>query len=255
MLVIKKAIGMLTSPGTLILVLLGYGCLRLVFSRGPGKKGLAWVGLGVACLYFFTTGPLPNFLMGRLEKGQQPVTTPENLSKLKYIVVLSAGLRATEGKPPTSRLDEASALRVAEGVRLFRLLAGAPILIMTGEGPFGDIGSRMAALAQSLGVPADKLIPANTAKDTYGNAREVRDWVKKEPFLLVTSAAHMPRSLMIFQKLGMKPVPAPGDFRHLTEFFKSDYLPSSHHLFNMDAAIHEYLGLAYLYLFPQRAGR
>jgi uncharacterized SAM-binding protein YcdF (DUF218 family) len=252
---IKKVIGVLTSPGTLILVLLGYGFVRLVFSRGPRKKGLVWVGLGLACFYFFTTGPLPNFFMGRLENGQQPVTTPQNLPNLKYIVVLSAGLRATEGKPPTSRLDETSALRVAEGVRLFRLLAGAPTLIMTGEGSFEDIGSRMAALAQSLGVPTDKLIPANTAKDTYGNAMEVRDLVKKEPFLLVTSAAHMPRSLGIFQKLGMKPIPAPGDFRHLAVFFRSDYLPSSYHFYNMEAAIHEYLGLAYLYLFPQRAGR
>lgn len=252
---IKKIIGLLTSPGTLVLLLLGYGLVRLACSRGPRKKGLIWVGLGAACFYLFTTGPLPNFLMGRLEQGQQPVTSVHQLPKIKYIVVLSAGLRLNEGAPPTSQLDEASAMRVAEGVRLFHLLSGVPTLIMTGAGHWWDAGSRMAAYAQAMGVPPDHLIPENTALDTYGNAMGVRDLVNQKPFLLVTSAAHMPRSLSIFQKLGMKPIPAPADFRHQTLFLGGDLLPSSYHLCSMDAASHEYLGSAYLHLFPRRAGK
>ena len=112
----------------------------------------------------------------------------------------------------------------------------------------------MAALAQSLGVPPDRLVPANEAKDTYGNAMEVKPLVKNQPFLLVTSASHLPRSLKIFRKLGLKPLPAPGDFRFIKQYTLADYLPSGPNLVNMDLAIHEYLGLAYVTLFPSRAG-
>jgi uncharacterized SAM-binding protein YcdF (DUF218 family) len=254
MFAIKKIIGILAAPGIIVLLLLGYGILRLTFSRGPRKKGLVWIGLGVVCFYFFTTTPLPNYLMGRLENRLEPVTSTQNLSGLKYIVVLSGGLRPNEGLPPTSRLEESSAMRVVEGVRLFHLWSDDPVLIMTGAGPFEDLGSRMVAFAQSLGVPPEKLTPENQAKDTYGNAMGVRALVKNQPFLLVTSAAHLSRSLRIFQKLGMKPIAAPGDFRFVKYFSIGDYVPSGGNLTNMELAIHEYLGLAYLTLFPGRAG-
>ena len=255
MFAIKKIIGMLTDPGVIVLLLLGGGFLRLVFNRGPKKKGVVWIGLGVLCFYLFTTAPLPNYLLRRLESGQKPVTAAENLAGIRYVVVLSGGLRPNEGVPPTSQLEESSAMRVAEGVRLFHLLPDPPTLIMTGNGPFGDLGDRMAALAQSLGVPPDKLLAENQARDTYGNAVGVRDLVKNQPFLLVTSAVHMPRSLGIFQKLGMKPVPAPGDFRFIKFYSVADYVPAGRNLVTMEIVIHEYLGLAYLNLFPSRAGK
>ena len=116
------------------------------------------------------------------------------------------------------------------------------------------MGRRMVAFAESLGVPPDKLIPENHAKDTYGNAVGVRPFVKDQPFLLVTSAVHLPRSMGIFQKLGMKPIPAPGDFRYSRYYFLSDFFTSGNNLTNMEAVIHEYLGLTYLRLFPGRAG-
>ena len=250
--VLKKIVGMVTSPGVIVLLLVGYGLVRLVLSRG--KKGVAWVGLGLGCFYAFATAPLPNYLMGRLENGLVPVTSTQGLAGVKYIVVLSGGLRDNEGLPPTSQLEETSTLRVAEGVRLFHLMADDPVIIMTGQGPYHDLGTRMAALAQSLGVPPDRLVAANEAKDTYGNAMEVKPLVKNQPFLLVTSASHLPRSLKIFRKLGMKPLPAPGDFRFSKQYTLADYLPSGPNLVNMDLALHEYLGLAYVTLFPSRAG-
>lgn len=254
MYILKKIIGLLTEPGTVILLLLLYGTLRLAFSRGAKRKGLGWIALGVVCFYVFTTAPLPNYLLGTLERRQEPLTAIKNPQEIKYIVVLSGGMRMSEGMPPTSLLDESSSLRVTEGVRLFHLLADAPVLIMTGAGPFRDVGSRMVAFARSLGVSPEKLIPENQAKDTYGNAMGVREIVKDQPFVLVTSAVHMSRSLSIFRKLGMKPIPAPGDFRFAQFYSLGDFFPAGDHLTNMEAVIHEYLGLAYLSLFPGRAG-
>jgi uncharacterized SAM-binding protein YcdF (DUF218 family) len=252
---IKKGVGLLTEPGIIVLLLLLYGFCRVLISRGAGKKGWLSLGLGLTCFYLFTTAPLPNYLLGILESRYQPVSARPDLSEIRYIVVLSSGLRLNDALPPTSQLDEASAFRVMEGVRLFHLMSGAPTLIMTGQGFFGDMGTRMAAFAESLGVPPEKLIAENQALDTHGNAVGVEPVVKNSPFLLVTSAAHMPRSMIIFQKLGMKPLAAPGDFRQITYFIFTDFLPSGKNLTGMESAVHEYLGLAYLYLFPARAGK
>jgi len=251
---IKKIIGHITDPATIVLLFLGYGFLRLLFSRGSRKRGLGWVGLGLLCFYLFTTAPLPNYLLHTLESRYEPVTATQKLPDVHSIVVLSAGMRLNKAVPPTSQLDESSALRVVEGVRLFHIMSGAPALIMTGSGLWEDLGTRMAAFAQSLGVPPEKLIPENHAKDTYGNAMGVRPLVKDQPFLLVTSATHLPRAMLIFQKLGMKPIPAPGDYRYSRYYVLGDFFPSGHNLTDMEAVIHEYLGLAYLYLFPGRAG-
>jgi uncharacterized SAM-binding protein YcdF (DUF218 family) len=251
---IKKFIGVITDPGTIVLLLLGYGFLRLLLSRGDRKRGLGWIGLGLLCFYLFTTAPLPDYLLKTLESRYEPVTAPQKFPDIHYIVVLSGGMRFNDAVPPTSQLDESSALRVAEGIRLFHLLSGSPALIMTGSGPWQDMGTRMAAFAEGLGVPPEKLIPENRAKDTYGNAAEVKALVKNQPFFLVTSAVHMSRSMGIFQKLGMKPIPAPGDFRFASHYLLSDFFPSGKYLTSMEAVVHEYLGLAYLHLFPGRAG-
>jgi len=60
------------------------------------------------------------------------------------------------------------------------------------------------------------VIPEPNSRDTFESAREVgkilerRGWRR---YLLVTSARHMPRSLMVFARLAREPIPAPGDFR------------------------------------------
>jgi uncharacterized SAM-binding protein YcdF (DUF218 family) len=252
---IKKFIGIITDPGTIVLVLLAYGFWRLLLTRGSRKTGLGWMGLGLLCFYLFTTAPLPNYLLKTLEARYEPVTATQKFPDMKYIVVLSGSLRFNKAVPPTSQLDESSALRVAEGIRLFHLMSETPVLIMTGSGPWEDMGSRMAAFAESLGVPPEKLIPENRAKDTYGNAQEVRTLVKNQRFFLVTSAVHLPRAMLIFQKLGMKPIPAPGDLRYASSYVLHDFFPSGKNLTSLEAVIHEYLGLAYVHLFPGRAGK
>jgi hypothetical protein len=64
---IKKIIGIITDPDTIVLLLLGYGFLRLLTARGSRKRGLGCIGLGLLCFYLFTTAFLPNYLLKTLE--------------------------------------------------------------------------------------------------------------------------------------------------------------------------------------------
>jgi len=76
----------------------------------------------------------------------------------------------------------------------------------------------------------------------------VKEIVGKDKFILVTSAAHMPRAMGLFRKQGMEPIPAPTDYMageregglRLGMFF-----PSAGSLEKAGSAIHEYLGMVW----------
>ncbi len=250
----KKCLGFLLAPETVIFVLLIYGLLKLIGSGQSKRSGVTWIFLGIICLYFFSTAPLPGLLLSPLESLCKPLEQVKNTGEIKYIVVLSGDQRHIPAAPPTSRLGATTALRVVEGIRLFHQFQTPPPLIMSGSGSF-PVAQDMVAFAHSLGVPADKLIAETNSLDTHGNAREVKRLVQDAPFILVTSASHLPRAMFIFQTLGMRPIPAPADFNVPENYTLSDFFPSGGYITKMSTAVHEYLGLAYLKLFPQRAGK
>ena len=71
--------------------------------------------------------------------------------------------------------------------------------------------------------------------------------VRDAPFVLVTSASHMPRAMGMFRKLGMHPIPGPTGHRikdsqgpHPSSFF-----PHASNLLRSETVFHEYLGMAW----------
>jgi uncharacterized SAM-binding protein YcdF (DUF218 family) len=65
----------------------------------------------------------------------------------------------------------------------------------------------MAEIAQTMGVPASAILQDPDSHNTYQNAVNVRKILDakgiKGPVLLVTSAMHMTRSLLIFKRQGI----------------------------------------------------
>ena len=92
-----------------------------------------------------------------------------------------------------------------------------------GKGP--SEAADMAELLATMGVPTTAMLQDPSSLTTRENAVNVQqimaaNGIKK--ILLVTSALHMPRSLLIFQKLGMAAIPAPTDF----SIVRSDTAPT-----------------------------
>jgi uncharacterized SAM-binding protein YcdF (DUF218 family) len=74
--------------------------------------------------------------------------------------------------------------------------------------------------------------------------------VGSRKFILVTSAAHMPRAVALFKKHGRQPIPAPADYR-VKEAQGADpnrVFPQAIPLCWAQIAWHEYLGLAWAWL-------
>ncbi len=97
----------------------------------------------------------------------------------------------------------------------------------------------------------EDVIGEENSRDTFESALETRKILAQrgwKRYLLVTSAMHMPRSMLVFSELVPVPIAAPGDFSigkfELTPF---DFFPNEAVAPKLSATIHEYLGLANYY--------
>jgi len=95
-----------------------------------------------------------------------------------------------------------------------------------------------------LGVLNEDIIIQDSPKDTIEEAIEVEKIVKDEPFILVTSASHMTRAMIIFKKHNLNVIPIPTAFE-VEDLSSEDYL-SVKELKKTQLAIHEYIGIAWL---------
>ncbi len=161
----------------------------------------------------------------------RPLLVAEDVRRRPFIVVLCGGCRYS------GQLSEATSARVEHGVRLFRR-GLAPRLILSGGrwAPHRPAcAPRMKALALSLGMLSEQVIVEGGSSRTAENAREVARLLRAHgasAILLVTSALHMRRAKLCFEKQGVEVSCAatPGQ-GHEALFAKE--------------VLHEYLGLAY----------
>lgn len=231
-------------PIFLGLVLCGLVLLRI----GWRRAGLRVVVGGVLLLVLASWWPVAEGLLAPLENRYPPVTDLAALDGVTAVVVLGGGWRPKPGWPISSQLNESSAIRLFEGVRLLRALPEARLIVSGGtrrtDRP--PVAQGYAQAARELGAPAARIAILDTPVDTAQEAYAVRAALGTgQRFVLVTSASHMPRAVRHFQRVGLDPIPAPT--QHLTGRLKREWLefwiPSADHLRKTERAVYEYLGL------------
>jgi len=147
------------------------------------------------------------------------------------IVLLGGGMGADADECANAEMF-ANADRVWHAARLYR--AGkAPLVICTSK----DTPTTTAPLLRDLGVPAEAIACIEEPRNTEEEGRFVAAAISgggadsgRPRILLVTSAWHMRRSLLMFRKAmgdGVEVIPAPCDYEattNLREGFKLDWL-------------------------------
>ncbi|MDI6688596.1 MAG: ElyC/SanA/YdcF family protein, partial [Desulfobacterales bacterium] len=108
----------------------------------------------------------------------------------------------------------------------------------------------MADIAKLLGIEENRMVLEGLSRDTKDQARLIHKTVGDERFILVTSAFHMLRSMALFQKLGMKPIPAPTDYmvKEIQGISPHIFFPNADSLQKMERVFYEYLGLGWAWL-------
>lgn len=138
--------------------------------------------------------------------------------------------------------------RAWEAVRLYHQVKNAKI-ITSGYSMHDRVSDAYKAsrLLIEAGVDPSDIMMQEDVKDTREEAERMKERVGERPFLLVTSAYHMPRSMRLFQEEGLKPIAAPGDFNDRSEDSIWSLFQAKH-LQKTERAFHEYIGLLWSYL-------
>lgn len=198
---------------------LGLTCLLLLVALVTLWKRPQWaaVAIALALIYLLlgSNGTVADGLVRSLEWRHLP---KQELPKADAIVVLGGAIRSATPPRPWVEVGEEGD-RLLYGVKLYQE-GKAPYLIFSGGridwrmgGPpeSGD----MAILAEAMGVPRSAMLEDPASLNTYENAVNVKKILEDRNLrrvLLVTSAMHMPRSLLIFKQLGIEAIAAPTDF-------------------------------------------
>jgi uncharacterized SAM-binding protein YcdF (DUF218 family) len=224
----------------------------LIFWRRPWARKLLLatflLTLSLHC------GPVNYALRYPLESRYTPLIDPRKTFPYDAIVVLTGGMTPASGLIPFPTIDEFMFRRLDEAWRLYRIQP-KPIIVSGGHvNPFtADKNENKIARDYLIrwGVPKNEVIGEDRSRDTFESAVEVQKLLNNKGwkrYLLVTSAIHMPRSMLVFTALVSEPIPAPGDFS-LSEFQLTplDFFPNENVARKLFITIHEYLGLANYY--------
>jgi uncharacterized SAM-binding protein YcdF (DUF218 family) len=122
--------------------------------------------------------------------------------------------------PSTDRLVEISILYKSQKIKKIIISGGSVYKNRPKEADF------LYKELLLLGIPKEDLIIENQSRTTFENAlytkRTVEALKMKPPFVLVTSAMHIPRAQRVFAKAGLPVVAFPSDYRVLDKNFDVD---------------------------------
>jgi len=239
---LSKLLDLLLAPLTWALLLL----LLAALLRRRGRWPWALAGLGVAVLLAFSSGAVADALMRHAERSAARTARPG----VTYDAVVVLG-----------GLVDGEATRAAGEVQLSgaveRLLAGWRLLVegrarhlvyscgvldpTTGDEPESVQATRLLA---AWGVDPARLVVEDRSRNTRENAIESARLLRERGWsriLLVTSAAHMERSVGCFRAVGLEVDTWPVDWRG-TDGRRAGWLPRARALDQSTDALRELFG-------------
>lgn len=237
---------------TPLLVALIAGLVGVLFHRYRRPRAAGYLFLSAAmAAYLGSLDPVGDFLLAPLERQYPLLHERELPAGLRYLVVLGSSYSPGDDVPISATLDREGLARCVEGLALAQRFRTAQ-LVLTGGAPPGraPVAVGCAALARELGMPEDSIVVLPAGMNTQGEARAIAEMVGDKAIVLVTSASHMPRAMRHMERAGIRAVPSPAG--HLSGSSPAGVfaglVPGSRGLRKTEMALHEYFGLASLFL-------
>lgn len=245
---LNKAIWSLANPTIVLWVLIALGVYG-VLARKPQKIFRVLLVGSLALMWLWMT-PLMMLILGvPLERewlvdGKVPKV--ETFPSADAIVLLGGGMGGATNVSEYAEMCSGSD-RPWQAARLYR--AGkAPKIIVSGRGNEWSTKDFLV----DMGVPTNALVfldePRNTEQEAKAISRLFDCSNSKPKVLLVTSAWHMKRAKLMFEKYAsvLDVVPAPADFEAVTTFaygFRiTGLIPDCSSMASCECYFHEWLG-------------
>lgn len=220
--------------------------------------------LALAVIGFLAVGfmPIPEALIRMLEDAV-PKPSIQNLNRDQFagIIILGGAIEGEDVAVDRGEISlKSSAERVTKGLELIRKYPDKPFIFSGFSGKVNPRGMSEAdafkQLIQEQGLADSANTTAfyeNQSRNTYENAvysKKIIDTIypqspdqQLKPWLLVTSASHMYRSVKIFEKQGIAVIAVPVDYQTANTLQWREFdLTEGAFLWNK--LLHEYIGIA-----------
>lgn len=248
---VNKIIGWVLSPlGVLFLGCLG-GAMLYYCGRCIGKRFLSRLGkvlvIGSLVVFWILSCGLTTRLIGvPLEGDEAPLVDTLELGGCDAVVLLGGGMGAHEACGRAEMFSAAD--RVWEAARQWKAHQNGDLkLTLSG----GGVERSSVPLLRDLGVDEKALVFFPEARNTEEEARMISAAGFKR-VRLVTSAWHMPRARMLFERAGLEVIPAPTDYEmHYCAELPlqcKDFFPSADALWRNSVAVKEWVARFFYWL-------
>ncbi|MDA8231522.1 MAG: YdcF family protein [Magnetospirillum sp.] len=246
--VLSKLFWDVLHPSSLLLLLLSAGAF-LIGGRFLGAGRLA-VATSAVCLLAIAALPVGDGLMAPLEDRFPAVRIPP--PHVDGIIVLGGAIDLDLSGARRMPSLNSAAERMTTFAALARRYPDARLVFSGGSNLLEQRALREADVARTLladlGVDVGRVVFERNSRNTYENAVFSKELVhpgRGETWILVTSAAHMPRAAGVFRRIGWPVLPWPTAYKTSGEWHWAHGLDLAGGLDKVDGAAHEWAGLAY----------
>ncbi|TWR28595.1 YdcF family protein [Mucilaginibacter achroorhodeus] len=234
--ILSKVLFLFAMPVFWAFVLLVYAA----FSKKYKQRLLV---AGIAVFYFFSVR-LTVDTFGRLWDVKSA-----NIKGKQYSSVILLGGFVSEDENGNGYFNGASP-RYNSAVKLFKEGTAKHILFTGGNGKLRQSKFTEAAFVKDAlhlwGVPDSLILLDNKARNTEENAKFSKELLLraklKPPYVLVTSAYHMRRAQLLFEKNGLEVLPYPCNYLEAENFDTGTVIPSAEAMASWNIYIKEVIG-------------
>lgn len=240
---------LITSPYFYIIVPL---MIMLVVKREHKKTRIMFFILSLFFFLFFTNMPLMSFFQ---KEWYQEYNHPLPDGKVYTYGIVLGGYSDWDSNWKRPEFGE-NADRLIDGIQLYKE-GRVKKLVLASDGSIIDCSNvtglsgnpeGMIHFLNNMGVPSEDVILETKANSTMENAvltlNLIGDSLKLQPSLLITSAIHMRRSIMAFNKVGIF------SDTYITDTIidrgdPATFIPSPAAIVQWQALLHEWVGYIY----------
>jgi uncharacterized SAM-binding protein YcdF (DUF218 family) len=241
---------------TLLLIFLLVAAATVLALLKWRRSCLIFSLLALALFLAIGCGPIPSALLADLQSGYSAAVAVREAASTTIIVLGYGTEQVKESSGTTVEVPTLAYSRLANALELYRacrLKNTHCTILVTGGDPQhhgATEASVYGARLQQLGVDASDLLIEGRSLNTWQNAQYTAALLKAHPaeqLFLVTSGIHLRRSVLYFERFGIRGQPVRADYISAT----SSAIPLSYNFLLADLAIHEYAGVLRYFVYER----
>jgi uncharacterized SAM-binding protein YcdF (DUF218 family) len=226
MIYLHKILPLITAPLAIVVFFLVISAV---------KKKPVFSAFGLLVLLVFSNPIFADWTIKQAEKPFVPITIAA-LDKSDFVVVLSGDVA-----------------RFENGLNILEKGKADKIIVTAGKTPWekklDSDGHQYIKIAEQKGIGLEKILITDVVHNTEQEVMEIRKMVPVESKLtLVTSAVHMPRAKILFEKSGFQIIPFPIKFHLGHKITPMSFIPSALALHRSSKIYREFQGRFYYWL-------